>query len=201
MIAELAFSVLLSLLGFIQPCSFGINSIFLSYLREMKMGERVIRTLELLAVRTAFFAFLGIIAGYAGSALEFTESVVIYPYLLLGVVFLISRLKPLPVPNINPLKLVGKENDPSLPLAVNFGLNIPSCVLPLLLAVLLKALYLGDTFLGFASLLVFSLALSLPLILISAKNGTAMKALSRTVGVAPVMAGVSLIAFAVVRLI
>ncbi len=173
---------------------------FLSYLRGMARSGRIIEAGKLLAVRTFFFAFLGVIAGYAGGTLEFGKNMVIYLYLLLGAVFLTSKLKPLPVPNITPLKLIGRENDSSLPLAVNFGLSIPSCVLPLLLAMLLDAVYLGDAFLGFVSLFVFSLALSLPTIFISGKNGRAMEMVRKAVDMAPVLAGAALIAFAVVRL-
>ncbi len=190
MIADLAFSALLGFLGFIQPCSFGVNSIFLSYMKREKISRRLLEVGKMFAVRVAFFSLLGAAAGYAVDALW--AQMPAYPYLILGSIFLISKIKPLPMPNVTPLKLLRRANDPSLPLAVNFGLSIPSCVLPLLIAALLLA---QNAAFGIANLFLFSLALSLPLILAAWKN-KGMEKVSELVDRAPVIAGASLIAFA-----
>ncbi|MBA2566396.1 MAG: hypothetical protein H0V08_01145 [Thermoleophilaceae bacterium] len=60
-------------------------------------------------------------------------------------------------------RLLPESRDRSLGLGLLFGLNLPACAYPLLLALLVPGAASG-ALLGFAALFVFGLALSLPLV-------------------------------------
>jgi len=81
--------------------------------------------------------------------------------------------------------------DRSLGLGLLFGLNLPACAYPLMLALLGPGAASGPL-LGFAALFVFGLALSLPLVPLAFSERTAkiFDRLSRLGGATPYVIGV-----------
>jgi cytochrome c-type biogenesis protein len=177
--------VLFGLIGFIQPCSVGINAIFLGHLRgRNKLAE----ILKFAAVRSIFLAIFGLVAGLIGRVFYFQKEVLAAFYLLLGALFIVGRFKAVPMPNISLLGVLGIRCTPS---ALTFGLTVPACTVPLLMALLARAAFVGDLLYAPASLFVFGLALSLPIILPACSENT-MERISRTVHVAPYIGGLAL---------
>lgn len=83
----------------------------------------------------------------------------------------------------------------TLGMGVLFGLNLPACAYPLLLALLGRSVASGVAW-GFVALFVFGLALSLPLLplALSGRTEKVFARLSRFSAVTPYLIGLSLLA-------
>ena len=94
-------------------------------------------------------------------------------------------------------RLLPERKDLSLGMGLLFGLNLPACAYPLMLALLGGSAASGPLW-GFAMLFVFGLALSLPLIPLALSERTAklFGRLTRLGGATPYLVGVVLIAVA-----
>jgi cytochrome c-type biogenesis protein len=162
----------LGLLGFIEPCSIGSSLIFIKYLERKEAARKLAETILFAATRALFIGALGVLAALLGTAFLGWQK---GAWILLGAIYVLvgslclagwTRVLMLSVgPSL--ASLSGARG--SVGLGILFGLNIPACAAPLLLALLGAAAAggaTGTTFLGgFVSLAVFGLALSLPLVL------------------------------------
>lgn len=182
------------LIGFVEPCVVGMNAIFLSYLRGRDRMERVVETSKFAIVKGLFLAFLGLLGALIGKGVfSFQDSysrILGAFFVLMGAIYIISKFRPLPVPNMTPLR---RERAPSI--GVYFGFSLPACAVPLFLALFLRSIFVGDAAFGFFSLFLFGLALSLPLsaMSLSQEADELMKGVGRMVHVAPYLGGVALI--------
>ena len=160
----------LGLLGFIEPCSMGSNLLFIKYVEGKNGTAKVAEIAAYTLTRAVFIGALGAGAALVGSvflglqkgAWLFLGSV----YLAIGAVYVFGKASVL-MRGIGPSleRLSGVRGSAGLGLL--FGLNIPACAAPLIFA-LLGSTALGagaDAAKGFASLALFGLALSLPLVL------------------------------------
>ena len=157
----------LGLLGFVEPCSMGVNLLFIKYLEGKEAVRKLAQTGIFMLTRGLFIGGLGALAALFGSAFTSFQKGF---WLLLGIVYLI----------IGALYLAGRAGflmravGPGLgrlsgargPIALGlfFGLNIPACAAPLLFALFGTAAVGGLTVAqGFLSLALFGLFLSVPL--------------------------------------
>jgi cytochrome c-type biogenesis protein len=162
----------LGLLGFIEPCSIGSSLIFIKYLEHKEAPRKVAETVLFAITRALFIGLLGVVAALLGTAfLGMQRGAWILlgaGYAVIGVLYAAGRARALMV-SVGPTftQLSGLRG--SVGLGALFGLNIPACAAPLLLALLGTAAAGGATGAtlasGFVSLAVFGLALSLPLVL------------------------------------
>jgi cytochrome c-type biogenesis protein len=150
----LALAFGLGLLGFVEPCSLGAHGIFLGQIREKGRSARLRKTLKGIAllggavfsVQKGFWLALGLL------------------YLALGIAIILNaRFRWGLFGSFSLSSLLPKRADRSLGLGVVSGLNLPACAVPLMLALLGRSAASGAAW-GFASLFVFGLALSLPLV-------------------------------------
>jgi cytochrome c-type biogenesis protein len=161
----------LGLLGFVEPWTIGSSLIFVKHLEGREPGCKLAEVGLFTLTRALVIGALGVMAVTLGSEfLGFQKGAWIglgALYLVLGVLYatgwagaLMVRLGP------SLARLAGLRG--SAGLGVLFGLNIPACVAPLLLALFAAAAAGGAggaTFAkGFLTLAVFGLALSLPLV-------------------------------------
>lgn len=168
----LVLPVALGLLGFVEPCSIGSSLIFIKYLERKDAAPTLAETMLFGATRAVFIGALGILAVLLGTAfLGLQKGAWILlgaVYVAIGVLYASGRARVLML-SIGPSlgNLSGRRG--SIGLGILFGLNIPACAAPLLLVLLGAAAAGGATGTtlagGFASLAVFGLALSLPLVL------------------------------------
>jgi cytochrome c-type biogenesis protein len=192
----------LGLLGFVEPCSVGANGIFLSYLREKDRASRLRETAKFALSRSAVLGLFGIGVALLGD--------LIFPaqkglwlflgllYLALGLaVILDARFRLGLFGRLRFDRLLPKRGDRSLGLGLLFGLNLPACAYPLMLA-LLGGSAASEALWGFAALFVFGLALSLPLIPLAFSERTAklFGRLTHLGGATPYVIGVVLVAVA-----
>ncbi len=162
----------LGLLGFIEPCSIGSTLVFIKYLEDRSSAAKIAQVGIFTAARALFTGALGLAAVALGTAfigLQKAGWVLLGTlYATIGALFIVGRANLLMV-TIGPAlsRLSGAQG--SATLGVLFGLNIPACAAPLVLALFAAAAAggaAGSTFAaGFTSLALFGLALSVPLVL------------------------------------
>jgi len=164
--------IALGLFGFIEPCAIGATLLFIKTLEGATPAGKIGQVVAFTLSRTVFTGLLGIVAVLIGSLFLGLQKAV---WLLLGILYagigllyLTGRINWL-MRSIGP-RLKGLSNrQGSIALGAAFGLNIPACAGPLLLALLTTAAASGASgsslARGFVSLALFGLALSVPLVL------------------------------------
>lgn len=173
--------VVFGLIGFVTPCSLGVNFMLLTYVAGEGKRARVSRAAVFTVVRVAFLSLVGFSLALLGSQVfEFQRS---YNQLLgvffigLGAWVLLSHFHILPtMPMLAPGSGLLKYSNPKgrlggiVAMGAAFGLMIPACDAPFVMAMLSKTLLAGDLGFGTLSLLIFGLATALPLFLLSFWN-------------------------------
>ena len=192
----LALAVGLGLLGFIEPCSIGANMVFLGHLRQKGRGERLRETAKFALVRSTVLGLFGLGIAFVGGSVFAAQKgfwlLLGLLYLVLGVaVILNARFRWGLFGRITAGRLLPDNEDRSLGLGLLFGLNLPACAYPLMLALLGPGAASGPL-LGFAALFVFGLALSLPLapLAFSERAAKLFGRLARLGGATPYVIGV-----------
>lgn len=159
----------LGLIGFVEPCSIGSSLVLVKYLEGKSGAAKLVETALFALTRAVLIGLLGLLAALLGALfLDLQRGAWLLlggGYALLGLLLATGRGGALMV-TIGPglKRLSGLRASAGLGLL--FGLNIPACAAPLLLALLAGAAAAPDTTLlnGFVALAVFGLALSLPLV-------------------------------------
>ncbi len=195
----LALAFGLGLLGFIEPCSLGAHGVFLGQLREKNRAARLRETLKFSLTRSVVLGLFGLGIALLGGAVFSVQKgfwlALGLLYLALGLaVILNARFRWGLFGSFSFGRLLPKRMDRSLGMGVVFGLNLPACAVPLILALLGRSAASGAAW-GFASLFVFGLALSLPLVPLVLSEGAAkvLRRLTRLSGATPYVIGVVLI--------
>ncbi|MDE2583715.1 MAG: hypothetical protein KGL52_18925 [Rhodospirillales bacterium] len=193
----------LGLLGFVEPCSIGATLVMVKVLEGQSSARQLVQMGLFAATRAGFIGLAGALATGLGSAfLGFQRAgwlLLGTVYVGLGVLFLAGMAGRLMVAVGPGLRRVGATRGSAL-LGVLLGLNIPACAAPLIFALLGAAAAAGaaggSALGGFASLALFGLALSLPLILavLFAATRRAIDHVARYTTQAPVWTGLVLIA-------
>ena len=160
------------LLGFIEPCSIGASLLFLHYIEGKSPATKIGQVIVFALTRALFMGVLGAIAALIGAVfVQFQKSGGVLLgtlYIVLGILLITGRSNAL-MGSLGPSfgRLSGVRG--TVALAVLFGLNIPPCAAPLLVALLAAAAAGSAGFqqagAGFVSLGLFGLALSLPIAL------------------------------------
>lgn len=191
----------LGLIGFVEPCSIGSSLVFVKYLEGKSGAAKLAETTLFALTRAAFIGLLGVLAAVIGSVfLDLQRGAWLLlggGYVALGLLLATGRARALMI-SLGPSLRRLSGNSGSAGLGLLFGLNIPACAAPLLLALLAGAAASGGgtAFTGFVALAVFGLFLSLPLVavvLIPRARGL-LDRLAALSGRYPVLAGVVLVA-------
>lgn len=160
----------LGLFGFIEPCAIGSTLLFIKLMEGKSASVKVAQVALFALTRALFIGLLGATAAFIGSAFLGFQKVgwLVFGliYVAIGALYLTGHVGWL-MRSIGPrLASVGDFQTSAL-LGLVFGLNIPACAGPLLLALLAASASgatVGGVAGGFISLTLFGLALSLPLI-------------------------------------
>ncbi len=161
----------LGLFGFIEPCSIGTTLLFVKTMEGATTPTKVAQVLAFTVSRALFTGVLGVIAVMIGSLfLGLQKAMWLAVGLLyagIGVLYVTGRIAPL-MRSVGPRLAALSSPRGSIALGAALGLVIPACAAPLLLALLAAAAAGGasgaNIAQGFASLALFGLALSLPLV-------------------------------------
>jgi cytochrome c-type biogenesis protein len=172
---ELASLVLLpiglGLFGFVEPCAIGATLLFIKTTEGQPAATKIAQVLAFTVSRAALTGLLGALAVLIGVLFLGLQRamwlLVGFLYAGIGVLYLTGRIAPL-MRAIGPRLAALSSPRGSLALGAGLGLVIPACAAPLLLALIATAAAGGASGLtfaqGFASLALFGLALSLPLV-------------------------------------
>ena len=166
-----ALPIFLGLFGFIEPCSIGSTLVMVKQMEGRSGPEKIAQMLVFAGTRSVFIGLLGVVAAGVGSAfIGFQRGAWLLLgafYVALGLMYLSGRAGLLMrafAPRLERLRSTGG----AAALGLIFGLNIPACAAPLILALLGLAAAGGasaaNLSAGFVSLALFGLALSLPLV-------------------------------------
>ncbi len=167
----IALPIFFGLFGFIEPCSIGSTLVMVKQMEARTGRQKIVQMLVFAGTRALFIGLLGLVAAAVGTAfLGFQRGA----WLLLGTLYLALGLMYLGGRAGTLMRSVGPRLDHlrstrvAAGLGLLFGLNIPACAAPLVLALLGLAAAggasAGDLAAGFLSLSIFGLALSLPLV-------------------------------------
>jgi cytochrome c-type biogenesis protein len=161
------------LMGFFEPCSVGSTLMFIQTVEGKRPEDRVAQVVIFALTRALFMGALGLGAIVIGSVfLGFQKTVwMVFGafFMLIGFLYLAGKSDLLTVrlgPRIT--QLSGARS--AVVLGVLFAFNIPACAGPLLIALLGMAAASGASgssiALGFTSMALFGLALSLPIVVV-----------------------------------
>lgn len=161
----------LGLFGFLEPCAIGATLLFVKTMEAQPAATKVAQVLAFTSSRAVFTGLLGALAVLLGSLfLELQKTVWVLIgilYVVIGLLYVSGKIGPL-MRFIGPRLAVLSSAHGSVALGAALGLSIPACAGPLLLALLAAAAAGGASGAslarGFASLALFGLALSLPLV-------------------------------------
>lgn len=158
------FPLLLGLLGFIEPCSLGANLLFLQYMLFDSRRVRFFHSMLFTLTRAFFLSLLGLLSAFVGQQIIGAHGHYVrflgLLYLIFGVLILVkgpARSFRLPFPRL-------PERSMPVLLGGVFGLSVPACATPLVLALVGSAALSGQLWFGVSSLFIFGLGLSLPLV-------------------------------------
>lgn len=173
--AELFQAVLLplglGLYGFIEPCSIGSTLVFVKAMEGRPAATKLAQVSIFALTRAVFIGLLGVLAAIVGAGflgLQRAAWVLLgLLYAGVGALYLADRAG-MVMTALGPRLSRIADVRGSAALGILFGLNIPACAAPLLFALLGAAAASGAggsaVGQGFASLGLFGLALSLPLV-------------------------------------
>lgn len=166
-----ALPIFFGLFGFIEPCSIGSTLVMVKQMEGRTSSEKIAQMLMFAGTRGLFIGLLGLVVAAVGTAfLGFQRGAWLLLglfYLALGLMYLSGRAGLL-MRSVGPGLDRLRSTRGAAGLGLLFGLNIPACAAPLILALLGLAAAGGasaaDLASGFVSLALFGLALSLPLV-------------------------------------
>jgi len=145
--------VLFGLIGFVEPCSLGINSIFLNHIQKFDKMKRVRETLIFALLRGVVLALVGITAAFIGREFITIQGSL---FTILGVIYFALGLfiivkKYLPVFNFKIDFSNYFKDKHTVSLGIVFGFVIPACSIPFIIALISQAVLLQSLFEGFVT--------------------------------------------------
>lgn len=159
----------LGLVGFVEPCTVGSSLLFVKYLEGKDRTARTIETVAFTLTRALFIGALGAAAALIGTAFLRAQHwfwiLLGTAYALLGLLYLAGQQWRFARAFGPALRRARGARGGAL-LGVVFGLNIPACAAPVLVALMAATVGAASIFRGFVAMAVFGLALSLPLVLV-----------------------------------
>jgi cytochrome c-type biogenesis protein len=165
------------LIGFVEPCSMGINMMFLSSIDRTSSARRFREIAVFMLVRALVLALLGLSVSLVGNSLfSFERFLFIFLasiYIVVGFLMIFSKSLLGKLRNVHIAGWLGLDlKEGSLKrFGLIAGLTIPACAIPLITVLLSQSLLLGDIITGFIALFVFGIALTIPLAVFSYFKG------------------------------
>jgi cytochrome c-type biogenesis protein len=165
------------LIGFFEPCSMGINMMFLSSVDRTNSVRRIKEIAVFMLVRALVLALLGLSVAFVGNRLFSFEQgffiILASIYISIGLLMIFSKSLLQRLRNVRIAHLLGMDfKEGALNrLGLIAGLTIPACAIPLITVLLGQTFLLGKIFTGFITLFVFGLALTVPLAIFSFFKG------------------------------
>ena len=168
---HLIFPASLGLLGFIEPCAIGSHMVVLGALAEQSRAKRAGSLLIFVLTRTVALGLVGVVVAAIGQQFIVGQKVFWFlfgfAYVMLGALYFAGKGRLL-AGGIGAGRRLANGRRGAVALGVLFGLSVPACAAPLLFAVAASATGANAYALGFATMALFGLALSAPLLFVAA---------------------------------
>lgn len=159
----------LGLVGSITPCALGINAVFLGYVMGQDRWHRLWQGLLVTLARAFSLMVLGLLFGFLGEQVKTFifgyQRFVAAALIALGALLILSYYRPMSLPGVQLGSKRFKQNTGgALALGALFGLDIPACTSPMVLALLAQTVFVGELAFGAITLFLFGIAMSLPVL-------------------------------------
>lgn len=195
-------ATLLGLLAFFEPCTIATHTLF--SVRANKLADTKSCCQSLLTVwlsRSVLLVTLFTLAVFLIDVPQwgqYTPSIILS---VIAVIYVVSRFIYIPIPHFEFFKLIPAGN--KLPFAVQLGLTLPACTLPLVAVTAGMAVTLGSTKFAIMAGILFASFFTLPMVLASFKglNDSSREVLNRTAKGSPYLTAVLLLATALYLLV
>ena len=176
MMSVLVVPLVFGLVGSITPCALGINAVFLGYMtgkpRLLRLREWFLFAFSRAIMLTALGLVFGLLGQVLGGFVRGYQRLIAWVMIGLGVLFILSRFRRFPLPRLHlASSRIAKSGGSAVALGIFFGLDIPACTSPLVLALLAQTVLIGNWFYGAVSLFVFGVGMSLLLLLAAMVEG------------------------------
>lgn len=164
----LASAALLGLLAFFEPCTIATHTLFAARAHGQRRTACCQGLLSVWLARSVLCAML------LAAAVMFVPQPAWGPYLpsiilaAMGTVYIVSRFAYIPVPHLEFFKLLAGGR--SLPHAVQLGLTLPACTLPLFVVVAGLAVTVNSVGIALVAGLVFATLFTAPMVITSFKG-------------------------------
>ena len=198
----LATATLLGLLAFFEPCTIATHTLF--SVRANRAADSKTCCQSLLTVwlsRSALLAGIFTLATFLIDSPQwgtYTPSIVLS---IMALVYVISRFIYIPIPHLEFFKLIpGSKN---FPFAVQLGMTLPACTLPLVAVTAGMAVTLGSLKFAIIAGVLFATFFTLPMVLASFKgiDESAKELLNKTAKGSPYLTAVLLLGTALFLLV
>lgn len=195
-------ATLLGLLAFFEPCTIATHTLF--SVRENKSADNKACCQNLLIVWLSRSALLVGIFTLSVFLINVPQWGTYSPSIILAIIavlYVVTRFIYIPIPHLEFFKLIpgGKK----LPFAMQLGLTLPACTLPLVLVTAGMAVTVGSIEFAILSAILFSSFFTLPMVLASFKgiNDSTKEILNRTAKGSPYLTAVLLLSTALFLLV
>lgn len=163
--------IALGLLAFIEPCAIGATLLFIKLVEGKPARMKLAQAVGFMLTRGLFIGLLGASAAWIGGTFFALQKAGWFVfgtvYFAIGLMYLTGHVRWM-MRSVGPrLSRLG-DFQSSVAMGLVFGLNIPACAAPLLVALLAataSGAAPGGVAGGFLSLSLFGIALSLPLVI------------------------------------
>lgn len=197
----LASAALLGLLAFFEPCTIATHTLFSARAHQDTRAGCCRSLLAVWLTRSILSGVLLVIAVLVIPPLVWGPYLPSIILAAMAIVYIVSRFTYIPVPHLEFFKLL--PGGRSLPFAVQLGLTLPACTIPLFVVVAGLAVTVGSV--GFAALagLLFATLFTAPMVLTSFKgvHADGRELLNRTAKASPYLTAVLLFGAALYLLI
>lgn len=152
-------AVLLGFLAFFEPCTIATHTLFAARTSTVPVRQRWSAMAELLAARALLLISILLLASMINLR-DLSMHGMVLVLGGLGAMYLISRKIYIPVPHLEFQRLIPGHR--AWPQALQLGLTLPACTLPLVLVLALLAAVTGGLLVAMLAGLLFAILFSLP---------------------------------------
>ncbi len=195
-------AALLGLLAFFEPCTIATHTLFSVRMHQSVGGKTCCQSLL-----TVWLSRTVLLVGLFSLAVLLTEAPQWGPYLpsiiltVMAVVYVVSRFTYIPVPHLEFFKLI--PGGRRLPFAMQLGLTLPACTLPLVIVTAGMAITVDSVGIAVIAGLLFATLFTLPMVVASYKgiHEDAKQLLNRVAKGSPYLTAVLLLGTALYLLV
>ena len=195
-------ATLLGLLAFFEPCTIATHTLFSVRANKSADTKSCCQSLFMVWLsRSVLLVALFTLAVFLIDVPQwgqYTPSIILS---VIAVIYVVSRFIYIPIPHFEFFRLIPAGN--KLPFAVQLGLTLPACTVPLVAVTVGMAVTLGSTKFAIMAGVLFASFFTLPMVLASFKgvNDSTREVLNRTAKGSPYLTAVLLLATALYLLV